>query len=146
MRVHGSRALTAEGTALAVIDSAVGTDDGGANYFKKRKRGRPRLLFPLSVNLDLDPRGLRGWTGRPRLLFRYIWTHGAGGADRAELLEHESTALGGGEMRRGLFKTGACANGAGSRGRGPAVVTRTRHVASGIQIGQIWRDRTFKRR
>jgi hypothetical protein len=46
MHVHGSRALTAEGAAMAAITSAVGADDGGANYFETR------------------------------LLFWHTWTHG----------------------------------------------------------------------
>jgi hypothetical protein len=37
MHVHGSRALTAEGVALAATASAVGVGDGGANYLDKRQ-------------------------------------------------------------------------------------------------------------
>jgi hypothetical protein len=36
MHVHGSRALTAEGAALAAITSAVGAGDGGASFFETR--------------------------------------------------------------------------------------------------------------
>jgi hypothetical protein len=47
MHVHGSRALTAEGAALAAITSAVDADDGGASY-----------LDEAALLAHLDPRGL----------------------------------------------------------------------------------------
>jgi hypothetical protein len=47
MHVHGSRALTAEGAALAAITSDVGADDGGASY-----------LDEAALLAHLDPRGL----------------------------------------------------------------------------------------
>jgi hypothetical protein len=47
MHVHGSRALTAEGAALAAISSAVGADDGGTSY-----------LDEAALLAHLDPRGL----------------------------------------------------------------------------------------
>jgi hypothetical protein len=36
MHVHGSRALTAEGAALAATTSAVDAADGGASYIETR--------------------------------------------------------------------------------------------------------------
>jgi hypothetical protein len=47
MHVHGSRALTAEGAALAAITCTVYADDAGANY-----------LDAAALLAHLDPRGL----------------------------------------------------------------------------------------
>jgi hypothetical protein len=57
MHVDGSRALTAEGAALAATASAVGADDGGASYFETR------LLFWHSWT-HAGWRLTRGSTGR----------------------------------------------------------------------------------